>query len=152
MHDIQIIDVCFQMKEILHIVKQENSTFFSQVLLNKRKEVMACQSCGSKNIVHSYTQSMINIVRTGSSDQTIKDLVEKQENYEETVTDKCSSCKKKTELIKRNQLTGNLINIYNNCGTLNSLYSANVLTITTAGTEREGLLIEKNKFPMSHEW
>ena len=95
---------------------------------------------------------MIGIARTGSRDQTIKELVEKQENYEETVTDKCSSCKKKTELIKRNQLTGNLINICNNCGTLNSLYTANVLTITTAGTEREGLLIEKNKFPMSHEW
>ena len=60
---------------------------------------------------------MINIVRTGSVDQTIKDLVEKQENYEQTVTDKCNSCEKKTELIKRKQLTGNLINICNNCGT-----------------------------------
>jgi hypothetical protein len=113
----QIIDLCFQMKEILHIVKQENSTFFNQVLLNKRKEIIACQSCGSKNIGHSYTESMINIVRTGSVDQTIKDLVEKQENYEQTVTDKCNSCEKKTELIKRKQLTGNLINICNNCGT-----------------------------------
>ena len=117
MDNIQIIDLCFQMKEILLAVKQENSTFFNQVLFNKRKEIMACQSCGGQNIGHTFTQSMISIVRTGSSDQTIKELLEKQENYEQTVTDECSSCEKKTELIKRNQLTGNLINVCNNFGT-----------------------------------
>ena len=83
MDNIQIIDLCFQMKEILLAVKQENSTFFSQVLFNKRKEIIACQSCGGKKNGHSYTQSMISIARTGSRDQTIKELVEKQENYEQ---------------------------------------------------------------------
>ena len=99
----------FQLKEILFIIKQEKSDFFNQFLVNKRIEILACQSCGYQNIVNSYSTSITNIVRTGSSEQTLKSLLEKQENCKQKVFDECSSCKKRTQLIQMSQLKGNYV-------------------------------------------
>ena len=97
------------MKDILFIIKQEKSNFFNQFLVNKQVEILACQKCGYQSIANSYSTSITNIVRTGSSEQTLKSLLEEQENCKQKVFDECSSCKKRTELIQMSQLKGNYV-------------------------------------------
>ena len=93
-----------------HIVhNQARKVQFNQFLVNKRVEIQKKQKCGYQSIANSYSTSITNIVRTGSSEQTLKSLLEEQENCKQKVFDECSSCKKRTELIQMSQLKGNYV-------------------------------------------